>query len=205
MSRTHIFNFFPGSIHNSRILKTLSLFASRQKITCLPNKNVWLNKLYFQISNFQEKKCLTNHTRDFKEFGLGKFRTSADNGKEQACYFNRNKSNTHFTSFFARRTQAEPIRFSIVKQVFDFDFINKSLNISAKSSVSDGELKRQLQQDSSESFNNGRSKSNRRNDSDRLYDNTTESTDVRQQQCGGLLRRDQAGTRKKPRFLSTAE
>ena len=33
MSQTHIFNFFPGSIHSSRILKTLSLFASRQKNT----------------------------------------------------------------------------------------------------------------------------------------------------------------------------
>ena len=31
MSQTHIFNFFPGSIHNSRILKTLGLFASRKK------------------------------------------------------------------------------------------------------------------------------------------------------------------------------
>ena len=31
MSQTHILNFFPGSIHSSRILKTLSLFASRQK------------------------------------------------------------------------------------------------------------------------------------------------------------------------------
>ena len=28
MSQTHIFNFIPGSIHSSRILKTLSLFAS---------------------------------------------------------------------------------------------------------------------------------------------------------------------------------
>ena len=28
MSQTHIFKFFPGSIHNSRILETLSLFAS---------------------------------------------------------------------------------------------------------------------------------------------------------------------------------
>ena len=28
MSQTHILNFFPGSIHNSRILKTLSLFVS---------------------------------------------------------------------------------------------------------------------------------------------------------------------------------
>ena len=29
MSQTHIFNFFPGSIHSSRILKTLLLVASR--------------------------------------------------------------------------------------------------------------------------------------------------------------------------------
>ena len=78
-SQTHIFNFFPGSIHNSRILKTLSLFASQQKNTYLPNKNVWLNKLYFQISNSQEKKCLTIDTRDVNEFGPAKFRMSADN------------------------------------------------------------------------------------------------------------------------------
>ena len=55
MSQTHIFNFFPGSIHSNRILKTLSLFASRQKQTYLPNQQVWLNKLYFQISNSKEK------------------------------------------------------------------------------------------------------------------------------------------------------
>ena len=28
MAQTHIFNFFPGSIHSSKILKTLSLFAN---------------------------------------------------------------------------------------------------------------------------------------------------------------------------------
>ena len=31
MSQKHIFNFFPGSIHNSKFLKTLSLFPNRQK------------------------------------------------------------------------------------------------------------------------------------------------------------------------------
>ena len=205
MSQTHIFNFFPGSIHNSRILKTLSFFVSQQKNTYLPNKKIWLNKLYFQISNYQEKKCLTIDTRDVNESGPGKFRTSANNEEEQTCYFNRNKNNTDFTSFFAQHTQAEPIQFFIVKQIFDFDFVNKSFDVSAKKSVSDRELKRQLQQDSLESFNNGRSTNKRRSDSDRLYDNSTESNDVRQQQCDGLLRRDQAGTRKKPRFLSTAE
>ena len=95
MFQTHIFNFFPGSIHSSRILKTLSLFASRQKNSYLPNQQVWLNKLYFQIRNSKEKKGLTTDTSDVHELGHGKFRTSADNGEEQNCYFNRNKSDTH--------------------------------------------------------------------------------------------------------------
>ena len=57
MSQTHIFNFFPGSIHSSRILKMLSLFASRQKNTYLPNQQVWLNKLYFQIQTLKKKNA----------------------------------------------------------------------------------------------------------------------------------------------------
>ena len=137
MSQTHIFNFFPGSTHSSRILKTLSLFASRQKNTYLPNQQIWLNKLYFQLSNSKEKKCLTIDTRDVNELGSGKFRTSANNGGEQTCYFNSNKSHTHFTSFFAKRIRAERIRFSIVKPISDFELVNKSLNIEVNSSVSD--------------------------------------------------------------------
>ena len=58
MSQTHIFNFFPGSIHSSRILKTLSLFASRQKNSYIPNQQIWLNRLYFQISNSRGKNAL---------------------------------------------------------------------------------------------------------------------------------------------------
>ena len=38
MSQTHIYNFFPGSIHSSRIIKTLSLFASRKKKNYIPNQ-----------------------------------------------------------------------------------------------------------------------------------------------------------------------
>ena len=35
MSQMHIFNFFPGLIHNSKILKTHSLYANRQKKTLI--------------------------------------------------------------------------------------------------------------------------------------------------------------------------
>ena len=142
MSQTDIFNFFPGSIHSSRILKTLSLFASRQKNTYLPNQQVWLNKLYFQISNSKDKKCLTIDTRDVNELGPGKFRTYANNGEEQTCYFNRNRSDTYFTSFFAKRTQTNPITFSIVKPNSDFELVNKSLDFELNSLISNGQSKR---------------------------------------------------------------
>ena len=77
MSKTHIFNFFPGSIHSSRILKTLALFASRQKNTYITNQQIWLNRLSFQIFNSKEKKCLTIDTREINELGPRKFRTDA--------------------------------------------------------------------------------------------------------------------------------
>ena len=49
ISQTHIFNFFPGSIHNNRILKTLGLFANRKENSYIANNQICLNKLYFQI------------------------------------------------------------------------------------------------------------------------------------------------------------
>ena len=157
MSQTHIFNFIPGSIHSSRILKTLSLFASWQKNTYLPNQQVWLNNLYFQISNSKEKKCLTIDTRDVNELGQRKFRASAYNREVQTCYFNRNKSDTHFTSFVANRTKdKQSITFSFVKVNSDFNLVNKSFDIELKNSLFNGGAKRQLQKTSTEDLSNGR-------------------------------------------------
>ena len=84
MSQTNIFSFFPGSIHSSRILKTLSLFASREKNSHIPNQQIWL-KFLIQISNSKKKKCLTIDTRGINELGPGKFRTNAQNALEQTC------------------------------------------------------------------------------------------------------------------------
>ena len=145
ISQTHIFNFFPGSIHCSRILKTLLLFASRQKNTYIPNQQVWLKRLYFQISNYKEKKCLTIDTREINELGPGKFRTDAQNDLEETCYFNRNKSDSHFMSCAAQRVSQENFVFYIQKLNFDFNSDHKSLEIDLNNSVSDGITKRQYQ------------------------------------------------------------
>ena len=140
----HTINFFPGSIHNSKILKTLSLFANQQKNTYLPNQQIWLNKLYYEISNSKEKKCLRVDTRDVNEFGPGKYRTSAEDGEQQICYFNKNNSDSYFKSFISQRAQAEPIIFSIFKTKSDINVQDKNLDIHIKSSLLNGDFKEQL-------------------------------------------------------------
>ena len=78
MLQTKIFNFFPGSVQASSIVRILSSFASRYKHTYIPNRNIWINRLYFEISNSRQKPCLTTDTRDVNDLGPGKFRTQAD-------------------------------------------------------------------------------------------------------------------------------
>ena len=90
MSQTKIFIFFPGSVQGSWILRILSLPTDIK--TLIAHRNIWINRLYFEISNSQEKQCLTVDTCDVNALGPGKFRTHADNGTRQICYYNRNKT-----------------------------------------------------------------------------------------------------------------
>ena len=63
MSQTQVFNFYPGSVQANAIARLLSSFASRFKNGYIPHRNVWINKLYFDTSNSQEKQCLTHVTQ----------------------------------------------------------------------------------------------------------------------------------------------
>ena len=118
MSQTHIFNFFPGSAHNSTILRTVSLFANKYKNNYVLTRNVWLSRLYFNVSNSKQKQCLTTDTRDINDLGPGKFRRQAGNGTQQICYYNRNKTDTSFNPFLATRKQTSQqgaIKFLLIK------------------------------------------------------------------------------------------
>ena len=150
MSQTHIFDFFPGSVHSGRILKTLSLFASRERNTYVPTNQIWLNRLYFQISNSKFKICLTIDTRDTNDFGPGKFRTRADSGQEQHCYFNRLNTDSRFKCFLAKRVFTEQDRpvFTIVGQNYclttDEKTYKSSSNILLHSMTTDGRTSEQV-------------------------------------------------------------
>ena len=91
MSQTKIFFFFPGSVQASSIVRILPSFASRYKHTYILNRNIWINRLYFDISNSRQKQCLTIDTSDLNDLGPGKFTTQTDSGTKQICYYNRNK------------------------------------------------------------------------------------------------------------------
>ena len=112
----------------------MSSFASRYKNTYIPHWNLWINQLYFEISNSRQKQCLTTDTRDVNEVGPGKFRIQADSGTEKICYYNRNKKDTSPNSFLAiRKKTSSPIEInlSIVKVI---DNTNRHNSISYETS-----------------------------------------------------------------------
>ena len=86
----------------------------------LCTKDLWINRLYFDISNSTKKQCLTIDTRDVNNLRSVKFMTHADSNQEQICYYNLNKRDTSFNSFLTMRKQTSTISeitFSIVKLI----------------------------------------------------------------------------------------
>ena len=96
LSQTKILNIFPGSLQASSILKSLSSFCSRYKYQYIPCRDRRINRPYFHIFNSSRKQCLTIDTKDANDSGPAKFRTQADNNREQISYYNRIKKDNTF-------------------------------------------------------------------------------------------------------------
>ena len=75
----NLYFFFPGSIQASSIVKILSSFCNRYRYNYIPNRDLWINRLYFDISNSSKKQCLTIDARDVNDLGPAGFRTQAGN------------------------------------------------------------------------------------------------------------------------------
>ena len=50
LAQTKIFNIFPGSVQTSSILEISSCFCSRYKYNYMPCIDLWINRLYFNIT-----------------------------------------------------------------------------------------------------------------------------------------------------------
>ena len=105
ISQTKIFNIFPGSILVSVISKILTTNCKRYTYQYIPTRELWLNRLYFDISNSNKKECLTIDCRDFNSIGPSKSRTNTEDGQRQICHYNRNKKDKSSNRFLALRKQ----------------------------------------------------------------------------------------------------
>ena len=74
LSQTKIFDIFPGSVQVSSIAKILFSFCSRYKKNYIPNRDLWTDRPYFDMSNSSNKQCLTIVTREVNDLGPAKFR-----------------------------------------------------------------------------------------------------------------------------------
>ena len=119
ISQTKIFNIFPSSIQIASISKILSANCNRYTFDYIPNRDLWVNRLYFEISNFGRKDCLTI---DCHNIGPSKYRASTESDTCQICYYNRNKKYKLFNRIFSERKQCkqcagEDIAFEIKSKI----------------------------------------------------------------------------------------
>ena len=70
------------------------------------NRDLWLNRLYFEISNSKKSNCLAIDCHNFNSIGSSKYRNSAESDKQLICYYNRNKKDKLFNKFLSVRKQS---------------------------------------------------------------------------------------------------
>ena len=96
LSYTKTFNIFPGFLQTSSMIKILSFYCNRYTYEYILHRDLWLNCLSFEFQILAKKQCLTINMRHVNNLGPSKFRTDAENSKEQVCYYNYNKKDRAF-------------------------------------------------------------------------------------------------------------
>ena len=94
--QTEIFNIFPCAIQLENILKVLTNNCDRETVDCILARGLWINRLYFSLSNESKYFCLTI---DCRNAGPIKYITNADSNFEQFCYYVQNKKDPLKKSF----------------------------------------------------------------------------------------------------------
>ena len=64
LSQTKLLIFSQGSLQTSSVRKILPSYCNRYTNKYFPHRDLWLNRLYFEILNSSEKKILTINIRD---------------------------------------------------------------------------------------------------------------------------------------------
>ena len=103
LSQTNIFNIFPASVPINSVRKILEGACSRKTKKYIPQNAFWLNRLFFDLANMNDKICLTIDSSGVNKDGPGRFRTKADNPEFQVCYFNSKNDEQVYNEFISQK------------------------------------------------------------------------------------------------------
>ena len=88
LSQTKNFNIFPSAVQLANMSKILTNNCDRETLKYITKPELWINRLYFEITNKKDYSCLTI---DCGQSGPAKYRTQADNNIQQTCFFSQIK------------------------------------------------------------------------------------------------------------------
>ena len=104
LSQTKIFNIFPSAIQLGNMSKILTNNCDRETLKYIPKRELWINRLYFEIANKKDYSCLTI---DSGQSGPAKYRTQVDNKIRQICFFSQKKKDRLFNRFTANNLEPD--------------------------------------------------------------------------------------------------
>ena len=88
LSQTESFNVFSSAVQLGNMSKILSNNCDRETLQYIPKRELWINRLYFDIANKKDYSCLTI---DCGKSEPAKHRAQNDNNIRQTCFLSQKK------------------------------------------------------------------------------------------------------------------
>ena len=197
LSQTNNFNIFPASVPLSAVKRILDVVCVRKTTKYIPRTSLWINRLFIELANKNEKVCLTLDCSNTNRDGPSRFRSEADNPDKQVCYFNTPTDEQVYNEFIARRIKSKELKEEIQFEITEvksktnksviFDVSNKIEELVKENDTSRGGLSETFKFRTGETFTGGRIR--RDNRDSKNYSFSTREDNVR------------ISERTKPRYL----
>ena len=132
LSQTNIFNIFSASVSLNMVRKILEGVCIRKTSKYIPHALLWISRLFIELTNRNDKVCLTLDCSNRNRDGPGRFRSEVDNPYNQFCYFNSPNDEQVYNEFVSRH-----IKNSESENDFHFEIIkvkskiNKNVSFNA--------------------------------------------------------------------------
>ena len=118
LSQTNIFNIFPVSVPLASVRRILENVCIRKIRKYIPQYTLWISRLFTELTNRDDRVCLTLDCSSVNKDGPGRIRTDADKPDFQTCYYNAADDEQVYNEFVSKHintdTANDKIQFKII-------------------------------------------------------------------------------------------